>query len=118
MLIHKFQFDAPVSALKSKNRISDSSDLWTGRIIKVPENPDLAKNDEVENGIDETPEAIGFIKVNGGDFEGEKIFIFIFFVESFESSGFERCFPCVLVSRERRPLGSLKEFPLERAALS
>ncbi|CAG5110452.1 Oidioi.mRNA.OKI2018_I69.chr2.g4853.t1.cds [Oikopleura dioica] len=58
------KFDAPVSALKSRNRISDSSDLWTGRVIKVPENPDLARNDEVENGIDETPEAIGFIKLD------------------------------------------------------
>jgi hypothetical protein len=62
-LIHlKFKFDAPVSSLKSKNRISDSSDLWTGRIIKVPENEQEAKQDE-ENAIDETPEAIGFIKV-------------------------------------------------------
>ncbi|CBY35965.1 unnamed protein product [Oikopleura dioica] len=55
------KFDAPVSSLKSKNRISDSSDLWTGRIIKVPENTEESKSNE-ENEIDETPEAIGFIK--------------------------------------------------------
>jgi len=57
------KFDAPVSCLKSKNRISDSSDLWTGRIIKVPENDVETKPDE-ENAIDETPEAIGFIKLD------------------------------------------------------
>ena len=62
------QFDAPVSSLKSKNRISDSSDLWTGRIIKVPadENADQVKkiNERSEHeSIDETPETIGFVKV-------------------------------------------------------
>jgi len=57
------KFDAPVSSLKSKNRISDSSDLWTGRIIKVPENTEESKPND-ENEIDETPEAIGFIKLD------------------------------------------------------
>lgn len=55
------KFDVAISALKKKNRISDSSDLWPGRIISVPQVEFHPVNHD-DN--DETPETVGFIKLD------------------------------------------------------
>lgn len=61
------KFDTTVQTIKTKNKIRDSSDLWSGRTILVP-SPDPAKmqkeiNQNQEDDEDD-PENVGFIKLD------------------------------------------------------
>lgn len=64
------KFDTSADIIKRKNKIRDTSELWMGRVILVPENTEKVKNEASRivtsspDPEDQDPEQIGFIKLD------------------------------------------------------